>query len=376
MKRVAIGVSIGILICATGAASAPSGKFTHGLYFEPNRGQAHAAVQFIARGSSSAAYLSDREAILRVGRNPVRMQLVGAARAAGEPLDRLPGVASYFNDNDPGKWQAGVPMFGRVRYANVYPGIDIVYYGAGDSMEYDFVVAPGADASRIRLRYVGARGLHIDEQGDLVAQELRQRRPRVYQEVAGERREVRAAYRIAGDGEVRFEVGEHASGRPLVIDPVFEFGTYFGGAAFEDATAVKVDASGNVYVAGSVYTPSSDADPFGGPLVFGKAQVAVFKYSPSGKSLLYFVHIGEGPVDTALGLAIDASGSAYVVGHTSSPSFPLVNAFQTQFKINSYPLFNGFVAKIAPDGKSLVYSSYLGGSSLGEKSGTAGSTVR
>ena len=357
MKR---RVSVCAIFAAACAFGSQPGPF---LFFEPNRGQAHRGVEFLSHGSGVTAYLLRGEAVLRVGGSPVRLQLSGARPAAGEAFDKLPGVSSYFT-GAPTDWHTGIPQYGRVRYRGVYPGIDMVYYGANGNLEYDFVVAARADASAIRLRYGGA-DTTISPDGALVlgtaGGELRQRRPVAYQMVDGERHEVAARYRIDG-GAVRIELAAYDRARELVIDPLLEYGTFFGSQTWEDAHAVRVDSAGNVYVAGNANAPDSDANPFVVSHVgFDTQQAVVIKFSPATNRILYFVHIGGGPVDTAFDLAVDPSGAAYVVGHTSSHTFPVVNPFQAQSNVPPPYFYTGFLSKIAPDGKSLVYSTYLGG---------------
>ena len=239
------------------------------LSFEANRGQADARVQFRARNSAYSLYLAADEItlVLRDGAarrraagaatdaSVLRIKLLGASsapRATG--LDELEGRSHYLIGPDPSRWRTGVPNYGRVEYEGVYPGVDVVYYGTQRQLEYDFNVAPGADAGRIRLGVEGARGLRLDADGDLVlataAGEVRQRAPRAYQEVGGERRAVPCRYVLLGDDRVGFELGAYDRTRRLVIDPVVSYSTYLGGGGYDEATSVAVDAEGSAYVTG------------------------------------------------------------------------------------------------------------------------------
>ena len=223
-----------------------------------------------------------------------------------EGVDRLPGIANYFLGNDPSKWRTSIPTYACVQYAGVYPGISLVYYGNQRQLEYDFQVSPGADPSHIRLRFSGADRLSLDERGDLVVQAqgqiLLQHKPVVYQDVAGERHAVAGAFLLEGN-QVGFALGGYDRSQALIIDPVLSYSTYLGGSG------------------------------------------------------------GNGD---AIGMAVDASGSAYVAGRTSSPDFPTTTgAFQTTYGGNG----NAFVAKLSPDGSALVYSTYLGGSGVNGDSG-------
>lgn len=179
------------LFAAVGYSAAPKNMMASiPLHFEPNVGQTDSRVSFTARGGGMSIFLTPEETVLaRRGAVPVRMKLRGSKRAKFDAVDKLPGVSNYYRGNDPKKWREGVPHYARVRAKSVYEGIDIVYYGNGRRLEYDFVVAPGADPSKIELAYEGADSRSIDKGGDLVlmtkAGELRQRKPVVYQEAVG-----------------------------------------------------------------------------------------------------------------------------------------------------------------------------------------------
>src|SRR3989475_1125296 len=218
------------------------------LHFEANRGQTHEDVRFLARGPGYSLYLTAGEAVLVLTKpNPdtkrdahstperlntqargtpvvVRMSLVGAApKLPVSGLEELPGKANYFIGNDPAKWRTNVPTYAKVHYRELYPGIDLVYYGNQRQLEYDFIVRPGADPSRIALRFQGADRLDVDAQGDLVvhtaAGAIRQRSPVIYQEVGGQRVDIPGGYVLKDGQRVGFEVATYDRGRPLVIDP-------------------------------------------------------------------------------------------------------------------------------------------------------------
>ena len=335
------------------------------FYFEPNRGQAHPRVQFIARGSSSTAYVLDREAVLRVGREPVTMRLLGARSVHPDPADLLPGISSYFTGSDRSQWKVGIHQYGRLRYRGVYPGIDLVYYGSDGHLEFDFVVAPGADPSLIRLQYTGASSVRVDSAGELQiltgSGKAHQHRPRVYQEKSSGRLAIAANYRLHRDHTVSFSVAKFAHDQTLVIDPVLDYGTYLGGNGYEQVNALKVDSDGNVYLAGSVAAPLGDANPWTS-YPSAVRQAAVIKFSSSQNAVLYFVRLGGSLLDSARGLAIDSLGNAYVAGRTASSSFPIVNALQGSRRTSGIS-GTGFVTKISSDGSKLIFSTYLGGSS-------------
>ncbi|HKQ03579.1 MAG TPA: SBBP repeat-containing protein [Blastocatellia bacterium] len=298
----------------------------------------------------------------------VRLQTVNAnpnPRITG--LDQLPGKTNYFIGNDPKRWHTNVPSFAKVKYENIYPGIDLIYYGNEGNLEYDFNVAPGADPSQIALAVEGAEGVRINEAGDLVLHtgvgEVRQHAPHIYQQAGKERHEIAGGYVLREDGRVAFDVASYDAGKPLVIDPELVYATYFGGSAETDIKAIAVDAAGSVYVAGDTFAHDF---PTKNPLQSTNhhsqnLSAIITKFSPDGQSLVYSTYLGGSDtfaLDGASSIAIDSSGAAYITGGTGSSDFPTKNPLQGARAANSTDLF---ISKISPDGASLVYSTYLGG---------------
>src|SRR5438094_386668 len=355
------------------------------LHFEGNRGQTHEDVRFLARGPGYSLFLTPTDAVLTLikpeslarkpaarsraeSRKPVtgtvlRMSFAGAnpaARVAG--LEELPGKANYFIGNDPAKWRTNVPTYAKVHYGEVYPGIDLVYYGKQRQLEDDFVVRPGADPGAIALRFAGADKVEVDDvQGDLVihtaAGTLRQRKPFIYQEVGGVRKEIPGGYVLTGEHQVGFKVAPHEASRALVIDPVLSYSTYLGGGADDRGRAIAVDADGNAYLTGRTFSPDF-------PTTAGAFQTTpptvssgfVTKLNPAGSvSLIYSTYLPAG----GSGIAVDASGNVYVTGGTGIDFPTTAGAFQTTY---GGGIDDGFVAKLDPTGSALVYSTYLGGS--------------
>ncbi len=365
--------------------------------------------------SSPLAEVDERSTVLR-------MRLLGAnASAAVIGADELPGKSNYFIGNDPKKWRTNVPNYAKVKYQNVYPGVDLVYYGnQGGQLEYDFVVAPGADPIAIKLdvgaglalpenarsartvpdglervaeateRAGQAQPLRIAANGDLVVKtdggEVRLHKPVVYQEKASgvrshesdrydansnlkivnrpltldNRQCLDGHYVLRGSNQVGFKVPAYDHTRPLVIDPVLSYSTYLGGSGNDNASAIAVDASGNAYVAGS--TNSSDfptVNPLQATLkVEGYNTAFVSKLNTTGSALIYSTYLGGSGGDGANGIAVDSSGNAYLTGGTGSSDFPTVNPLQAYLKGNG----TAFVSKLDAAGSALVYSTYLGGS--------------
>jgi hypothetical protein len=360
------------------------------LYFEANRGQADSAARFIARGSDSQFLISPGAAQLTLFRTTapgtfsaqmVRMQFVGAnigAQIFG--AEELSGKINYLIGSESAGWQTGVATFAKVRVGEVYPGINLTYYGNQRQLEYDFTVAPGADPGVIAIHFDGADKISINPAGELVLnlgdREIRQPKPVIYQMIGGLRKVISGGYKFFGAHTVGFALNDYDHRMPLVIDPILSYSTYFGGNADDIAWAVTVDTNGFVFVAGQTLSPQFAANVplsthgafqtnYQGGSQAGDAFVA--KFSNNGSNLVYFTYLGGSADDAAYGLAVDGAGDAYVAGATTSPDFPTKNAINTNISGATIPhvgyLADTFVAELAPGGSNLVYSTYLGGGS-------------
>jgi hypothetical protein len=392
-----------------GASNRTESRGRASVSFEANSGQADPSARFILRSPHYTLYLSPAEAVLspkpgganrtkaavtsNVGTgfpaDCLRMQIVDAnpdSRLHG--LDQLPGRTNYFGGRDPDRWRTNVPSYSRVKYDNVYNGVDLVFHGSQQQLEYDFEVAAGADPNQIRLRFDGSDDVAIEPGGDFVVRvpgaELRQQKPIIYQVINGEKRFVEGRYVIHRDEAVEsrirdrshvasvsnrhaeqnerralvgFQIGAYDHSRPLVIDPILQYSTYFGGGGSEEGTGIAVDASGNTYVTG--LTDSVDfplANPSQANLGGGQQDAFVSKLDPSGQ-LIYSTYIGGNGKDNSNAIAVDAAGNAYVTGFTDSTNFPVRNALQERNK----GAFNAFVTKLSPTGV-ILNSTLLGGS--------------
>ena len=342
------------------------------LSFEANLGQTDPRVKFLARGGGATLFLASNEFVLKSCRvegafdtatcQAVEMSLVGARsdpEVSGEEL--LPGVSNYLIGNDAEGWQTKVPHYARVRYEQVYEGIDLVFHGTQGSLEYDFIVAPRFDPAAIRLTFSSAEDLTVDKDGNLVVStqegELLQHAPVIYQESEGERDIVRGRYVLTKHDLVGFEVGPYDTSRPLVIDPLLSYSTYLGGAGRDAGGGIAVDRAGNAYVVG--YTESADfptVTAFDGEHEADR-DAFVVKLAPGGGTLLFATYLGGSRSDTATDVVLDSGDSIYMTGSTSSWDFPTYQALQDE---RAGPT-DAFMVKMDPSGSTLIYSTYHGG---------------
>jgi hypothetical protein len=410
------------------------------LSFEANQGQSERGVKFLSRGRAYTLFLTSDEAVLSLKNSEVRspkadrflrtnhlalktdnkqpltakygepndtfltMRVIGAsATAEMRGLDAFPGTSNYFIGRDPKNWRTGVPNYARVQCKGIYPGVDLVYYGNHGQLEYDFVIAPGADPNRIRLMITGQRDYkrrynvanmsgtgksleksrrewspRIDSLGNLVISredgEVRFHKPLIYQPAADHeqmlsakaqesdssaRTPIQGRYVLQADNEIGFEVAAYDRSRRLVIDPALSYSTYLGGSGNEGGLGIAIDSAGDSYVTGN--TTSSNfptQNPTQGTYAGGPDDVFVTKFDPTGTTLIYSTYLGGSGDDVGEAIAVDSAGNAYVTGYTTSTDFPTMNAFQPANGGAS----DAFVTKINSTG-GLVYSTYLGGKS-------------
>jgi hypothetical protein len=360
-----------IILLACGAVPAVGAGQTLPVIFVANHGQSPSAVRFLAKGSGVTAYFLRREVLLGAHGSWVHMRFEGASSSARLYGDTpLPGRANFLTGPAP-QWHRDVPLFDAVCYRQLYPGIDMRYGGNGRQLKSEFVVAPGADPARIRIRYTGAGPPTVGPDGALSipvgTRRLGEGVPHIYQKRNGVSVTVEGRYALAGDGAVGFALGPYDTARPLIIDPVLSFSMLVGGTGFNAATAIAVDSSGAAYIAG--YT-ASDNLPTANPeqnFNAGGNDAFVAKLNPAGTGLEYCTYVGGSGDDRAYGIAVDAGGSAYVTGSTMSPNFPTLNAAQSRLE----GARNAFVVKLNPAGDMLVFSTYLGGSGSDTANGIA-----
>jgi hypothetical protein len=355
------------------------------MAFEPNLGQTDAQVRYLARGRGYAVFVTDEEAVLALAGRPAarsgadRRAIDEREQAAGEALRmrlanarepqvaaerELPGKSNYLVGEDESTWLRDVPTYAAVRWAGVYEGVDAVFYGTQQQLEYDLVVAPGADASQIRVRFEGQQSAEVDDAGELVLRmrggEVRQQLPVAFEQ-GSEGRRVAARYVVTGDGEVGVDVGEYDRTRPLVIDPVIVYSDFLGGDGdFDQCTAIAIDASGAAYVTGDTQSQTFPITGFAFDATHHKlTDTFVTKFSADGSTLVYSTFLGGAFADYGEAIAVDSSGAAYVTGTTTSTDFPTTAG---AFDRTSNGSTDIFVTKLAAAGSSLAYSTYLGGS--------------
>jgi hypothetical protein len=363
------------------------------LSFEANRGQVEGQVDFLARGRGYNLFLTPTEAVLslhpmaskraiakpRLNPKPqpiigdrtavLRFQLVGSnpqAKAVGQ--QQLVSKSNYLTGDNTNHWQINIANYAKVQYREVYPGIDLVYYGNQGQLEYDFVVAPGANPQNIRFRVAGASRLEIDRQGNLLLHTpdgfIRQHKPVIYQQINGKKKNIAGNYVLLGKEEVGFEVATYNRRSALVIDPVVSYSTYLGGSQRDKGLAIAVDRSGNVYITGSTASIDFPKKNFFDGTLSGSEDAFVTKLNPNAvgaASLVYSTYLGGNRVDGGEGIAVDLQNNVYVVGYTESIDFPKKNGFDSTLGNDQ----DGFVVKLNPTGNILLYSTYLGGTGSG-----------
>ena len=396
------------------------------LSFEANHGQWDPSVQFVTRGSGHQLFLRPTDAVLAVrtgeakgeGRegdihqgqpsvnitpspqSVVRMRFEGGnPQAEMVGLEKLPGIVNYLLGEDPTKWRTNIPTYQKVEYTNVYPGIDLVYYGHQGQLEYDFIVAPGADPKQITLAFEGVETIDVDQQGDLVltllqstdavsesVATLRMHKPVVYQQdksghkhllagnyvlLASESSSHRSAATATHPSEtahVAFQVASYDASQPLIIDPVLSWATYLGGGGDDDGFAIAVDQAGQAYVTGRTFTTGSGFPGTANSLIQStfsggtQSDAFVTKLNAAGTALVYATYLGGIGEDQGNGIAVDQAGNAYVTGYTRTPGsgFPGTAGSPIQSTYGGGSA-DAFVAKLNVAGTAFIYSTYLGG---------------
>jgi len=354
------------------AAKLAAGAFAKlPLTFEANHGQFDAPVRFLSRTPRYTMFLTPNETVLQLNgaqRDVIRWHLSGANADPGirgeQPLETR---TNYFRGNDRKNWRTDVDNFGQVRYERVYPGVDLIFRGNQQQVEYDFTIAPNANAKQIRFAFDGVDSMTTNKDGSLLLRTphgtLTQSRPLVYQDIDGHRRIVDARYRVSGKS-VGFALGDYDHSKPLIIDPVLSWSTYLGGSIEDFSYSVALDSSGNAYVTGvAASTDFPTVNPIQGTKAYDW-DVMVAKINSAGTAIVYSTYLGgNGFNEYGLGIAVDSSGNAYVTGGTNSTDFPGVTGGSIQSTYGgSGPYRDAFAVKINAAGSAILWSTYLGGS--------------
>ncbi|KAF0247421.1 MAG: hypothetical protein FD167_3179, partial [bacterium] len=346
------------------------------LSFEANQGQADPKVKFFSRGRGYSLLLSEQETLLTLkndAKEPntfVRMQFLNSNPTAKiEPLNERLGKTNYFIGNNQENWHTNLPTYHKVKYSEVYPGIDAVYYGNQQQIEYDLILKPGADPKQISIKMDASNSapLEIDTEGNLVIQtdqgKLLKHKPIIYQEIEGEKQIIAGNYQLQGSNLIGFELGDYDTTKPLVIDPVFVYSTYFGTTDSERGYGITVDKVGNIYITGETI---STTFPLKNPIQTkgGDSSLEIFvtKLNSTATEILYSTYLAGNDTDRGFALLVDPQGNTYVTGETYSTDFPTVSPVQA--KGGGETNIDAFLVKISPEGNKLLYSTYFGGSQV------------
>jgi hypothetical protein len=339
------------------------------LSFEPNVGQTDPSYKFVfhsaglgARFESSAAEFTLPDST--VHRQPIRLKFLGATDDAKiTPETPLPGKVSYLRGTDPSRWNRDISTFGSIRYLSLYPGIDLRFYGNGEQVEHDFIVAPGSDPAVISVEVQTGGKVRLNANGDLLIETehsvLRFQKPSAYQITEQGKTLVAANFHLH-DSTFSFDLGAFDRSLPLVIDPILTYSTFLAGSQMDSIAGISLDAAGNAYVTGSTTSPDFPTkSPFQASCIGTFcADIFVTKLNAAGNALVYSTYIGGSNGDFSSGIAVDNRGNAIVTGYTGSIDFPTKNSYAT-FAPNSNVTYV-FVLSLSEDGSALNYSSLLG----------------
>ena len=342
------------------------------LSFEQNLGQTDSQVKFLSRGSGYTIFFTPDDVVMSLRSTSedssnqyitIEMSLIGVNPAQITGLEKQAGISNYFIGNDPQKWYTDIPNYANIKYTDVYSGIDLVYYGNQQKLEYDFVVAPGADPQNILFEINGADKLILDEGGNLIIEttdgQLIQHAPIIYQEINGKRQVIDGGYKLE-ENRIGFYISDYDNTLPLVIDPVLVYSTYLGGSNNDGGRAIAVDSSDNAYVTGNTRSTNFPTkNPIQAAHAGGVFDAFVTKINAAGNAHVYSTYLGGSGGDFGFSIAVDSSRNAYVTGETQSTNFPTKNPIQAAHAGGG----DTFVTKINAAGNAHAYSTYLGGSS-------------
>ncbi len=364
------------------------------LTFEKNMGQADKRASYLSRMTDYTLFLTGSDSVLahkdkeKDTASALKLHWLGASSTVTPQGDgALRGKSNYLIGNDRSQWHSNIPNYQRVREDALYPGVDLIYYGNHEQLEYDLTVAPGADPGAIKLAIDGAKSLSIDKaSGDLVivdqiGSELRFRKPVVYQQEGERKNPVPGSYLLSANNTVTFALGAYDHSKPLVIDPTVVYSTVISGTASADEDfllGMAVDGNGFVYILAETYdldlTVTAGAYQNQNNSPYDDYYVAKFDPTQSGaNSLVYATYIGSSSSITINGynptqlinqaLAVDSLGDAYFTGLTGCYYPTTANAFTTFAQSFPTTYLHGcasystaVLTKLDPTGSTLLYS--------------------
>ena len=316
-------------------------------------------MRYIGSGPEFKAWFEDRDVILQQGQTAVRVSFEGSGTPRVVAEHPIGAKANYLHGNDPSRWQTDLPLFASIHYSGLWPGIGLSYKAEGSRVKAEYTVAPGADPSRILLKFDG--NPRVESDGTLLAGgvsgDFIEDKPVLYQSIGGKRLEVAGGFERLPGGTIGFWTGGYDHNQPLVIDPSILFSGYFGGSSEDDITAIGIDGLNDIVVAG--WTSSADLPATNGARhqTGGGVDAFVASFLPNGGGLIYCTYLGGSGDDRAFGLAIDSVRNTYITGWTSSTNFPVLGAIQAHLSGTR----DAFVTKLNAAGNALLYSTYLGG---------------
>ena len=365
------------------------------VLFEENKGQFGERIKFLSRGKGFNVLLNANETVFQMPdancgqRKPaakiqtskpcktlsLTMKMLGAnTNAETRGIDEAVTKSGYFIGNDQSRWRNEISNFKAVRFEQIYQGIDVIFRGAEQNLEYDFHIAPNADPNLIQLEFGGIKKVKIDKNGDLIFKfkgiVIRHHQPVAYQMIDGQRQEVSAKFVSLGNNKIGFAVGKYDQTKELIIDPLvteelpndsIKYATYLGGSRQDSTQDIAIDSAGYIYLAsGCASEDFLDLDGEVNTSVGRESDICVTKLNSEGTQIIYNVVVGGLYYETPWAIDVDNSGNVYVGGETSSPDFPMVNARQTTNSIIDRYYIEGFVFKLNSSGNSLAYSTYHG----------------
>ncbi|MGK0299050.1 MAG: hypothetical protein ACI9XC_002676 [Gammaproteobacteria bacterium] len=347
-------------------------KLTLPFTFEKNHGQSEPEVEFLAHYGQIRFFLTQQEVIFNLPDvvTPVRMRFSNA-NPATQIIGEEPQSTQthYLVGSDPSFWNNQISHYAKVRYRDLYQGIDLLFYDNKGLLEYDFIIAPGADPSQIKLDFTGIDESSLIEGnnvefvigGGSIVQQI----PAAYQDIQGQRHAVTAKQLLNDIGGVSFSLSEYQSDHTVILDPILHFSRFFGGRGEEEIISMTTDMEGNIFITGGSSSPnlpiSNDSLSYPASMfdVEGNRLAFVAKLDPTGTRLIYLTYLGGNKTSTAHYIKVDSSGNAYVAGRTEANDFPTLNPIQSRYGGGSDDVF---ISKLNADGSALIYSTYLGGS--------------